>query len=187
MKKKGANKSPRGKTEKPSSIPQPFVTDSITGEKVYSDTVQPGGWGYTPQSSNGEYELELSQNKIIYTERHFNYTATPNENRSDASRLVLSGSYTYKNGSASGSTDRVTLFTFDSANGISHESGSSSRLSNFNSNPLDFTRFLGQNNSVDYSFGRTSGQIDRSLLSGLADAQYYSTGWWDNPFAPNLI
>ena len=164
-----------------------YATDPITGERVYTDSVRSGGWGYTPTASSGEYEWELSSKTLIYTERHFDYRADPSENRWDVSRLVLQGSYQFKDGKVTGETTKTALFTVDSVRGKPKESASFTTVSKSSSNPIDLTSYPSWASNTTKTFTRIDGGITRSQLIGLPSAEFFPQNWWTNPFEGNLI
>jgi hypothetical protein len=167
--------------------------------------------------ASGQYEIEFDRNTIILTSRLDNWKGdnTPRPERFDVSRVVIRGQFSAdKQGLLTGSIDSLTSFNLQSdterdypyESAQSYKTSKGTRISSdltFNPSNLSKATYFYSNldantydsngqvvgNSFD-SAGRFPGTplySDRNSLRGLPDASFFPEGWWQNPFAPNLI
>ena len=137
--------------------------------------------------------------------------------RFDVSRAVLTGRFTSDaNGNFSGEVDRITSFNLqsDPSIGFFMETAQSYNVingtsvtgtlafspdkiasasyfySNLDANEYDYNGNVVGNSFYDdgdMRFLNTPLYQDRSSIKGLADTGFFQEGWWQDPFAPNLI
>ena len=178
----------------------------IWGKKVYSDKVYDMA-EYGPLSEEiyddggGElsFEYELGRNAIAYTvktSRVAQIDGQPISFEESRSRWVFAGEFTYdkKGRFKSGTVTEVTNWTSnkrDRVGGWSFEYGSIDRGAAVTAKSLtEVTQAFEKNMERVYDHSNLNNDIAgdaKSDFYNFESSKYFENGWWDNPFAPNLI
>jgi hypothetical protein len=186
------------------------IKDLLTGQIIKSDTVNSGFFtsasGKKGSYEDAQYEIEMSPTTLIFTLRADNWIGpnAPQPERFDVGRSVLTGSFrTDNNGNLSGTVDRRTYFGLqsNSQTGLFMETAQSYKvakgtnisnsLAGSPSSLISATYFYSNLSDVGFDtdgrFPSTPRYNNRNDITGLADTSFFQEGWWQDPFAPNLI
>jgi len=152
--------------------------DPITGKLYKSDAVIEGIFGskgnFSASWEHGKYEIEVSTRALIYTQILYGPKFGSSASRVDITRTSITGKFkASKTGDLSGTASRI-----ESVN-IQHDPS---------------TSFLyeatGSGNAINRSISNRLWEcIDPSSWTQGAkvSSTIFPSGWWQNPFTPNLI
>ncbi len=197
-------------------IPQSFK-DPLTGRRIVSDTTYEGFLPLLEQKAqaygSAQYEIEANNKQVVLTSRFTDWLNGDKPDREEVMRYVFSGNFSYsKTGNLSGVVSRVSVFdvqhessyfsetaqSYNAAKGTKANgtlrfspeklTSASYFYSNLDANTYDYNGKV-TGNSFDYDgrYSSTPLYQDRRILKGLADTGFFQEGWWQNPFAINLI
>jgi hypothetical protein len=156
----------------------PTFQDPITGARYRSDTIVEGIFGssgsYSSSWEHGKYEIEVSPKVIAYTQLLYDPKFGGSASRIDVTRVAVIGAFKIsKAGTISGTSSRVETANaqYDPSTSYLHETTSSGTTKNaFISNRLW--------ECIDPA----------SLTQGIRlDSSLFPSGWWQNPFEPNIV
>ena len=191
--------------------------DPVTGQQIISDTTYEGFHPlFEPKKQaygSAQYEVEASSKQIILTSRFSDWLNGDKPDRQEVMRFVFSGNFGYsKSGHLSGEVSRLTVFDVQQESGFFMETAQSYNAakgtkangtlrfspdklnsasyfySNLDANRYDYDgKVVGNSFDYDGRYSSTPLYQDRSSIKGLADTGFFQEGWWQDPFAPNLI
>jgi hypothetical protein len=171
-----------GNTQNPKLLPK--MIGKVSGGSPYSPSAL--AFEYGADEIGLQVEYEFSKRYIIKTVldvvRSYEGDGLSDRFRSEVRRDVITGSFTYKNGKLRGVADSIL-------HGVK-EYGEENREYFRAIVPPNGVRAgslssLRESGSAFGSFA--SADVLRDSLSSYAGAEFFSGGWSDSPFAPNLI
>ncbi len=205
------------KGKKPSTTSPQSFKDPLTGQRIASDTTYEGFHPLLEPKrqayGSAQYEIEANSKQIVLTSRFSDWLNGDKPDREEIMRYVFSGNFSYtKTGNLSGTVSRLSVFDVQHESGYFSETAQSYNAakgtkangtlrfapekltsasyfySNLDANTYDYNGKV-TGNSFDYDgrYSSTPLYQDRSIIKGLADTGLFQEGWWQNPFATNLI
>ena len=152
--------------------------DPITGSRYKSDAVIEGIFGssgnYSASWEHGKYEIEASPSALIYTQLLYGPKFGSSPSRVDITRVSITGKFkASKTGDLSGTASRVESanIQYDPSTSLLYEATSSGTA---------------PNKSIS---NRLWECVDPSSLTQGAklSPSFFPSGWWQNPFEPNIV
>jgi hypothetical protein len=158
--------------------------DLVTGQIITSDRIYEGSlfsrmelYGFTGDSLQSE--VELSPRNIVETEVA-QYILPDGVIQTKIERAIFTGAYKYANGRIVGRTQRMTSYSVILQDNIFYREVLTTSMS-----PNAFSvKLLPLSGNIP---SPTVQSVDRLRDANLPDINLAIDGWWNNPFAPNLI